>query len=109
MPSECPPLLKGHQPESSPGLWPLLTQQTAGVKPQKWEHSSSANARKDGEAQGTAQSFLQGWGSPRDGTNSKEKRQKISPIWGHLPLQRSPQEGCGAGGMFRAAGGWGCL
>lgn len=44
------PLQKGHQPEDMAAVAAPFTQQTAGVKPPKWEHSSSGDARKDKEA-----------------------------------------------------------
>lgn len=96
-------------PEPTRPVATVFPHQTAGVKPQKWGHSSSGNVRDDREAQGTAQTFLQGWGGAQDGTNSKEKRQK-NPSGVIYLHQGSPRAGAvGAGGVLRGCRGvWGC-
>lgn len=95
-------------PEPTRPVATVFPHHTAGVKPQKWKHSSSGNVRDDREAQGTAQSFLQGWGGAQDGTNSKEKRQK-NPSGVIYLHQGSPRAGAvGAGGVLRGCRGvWG--
>lgn len=108
IPSECPQLedMVAHQACGHS----IHTTNSWGKTPKNGSTAALEMPGKTGRLKAQSKASCRDGEVLQDGTSSKEKRQKTSPIWGYLPVQRSPKAGVlGLGVCSGGAGGWGCL